>query len=75
LAQDVDGVKIAVTEAVAVWHACKATEPDLLWRLVEKPGTGDVCRQLRLQTAEQLGGRLVVNACMQPGERQQALRV
>ena len=64
-----------MTETVAVWHACNATKQDLLSRFVEKPGTGDVCRQLRLQTAEQLGGRLVVNACMQPGERQQALRV
>ena len=63
-----------MTETVAVRHASNAIEHDLLYRFVEKPGTGNVCRQTRLQPAE-LGGRLVVNACMQPGERQQALRV
>jgi hypothetical protein len=42
-------------------------------RNLEKPDTDDVCRQPRLQTAE-LMGRLVMNACMQPGECLQALR-
>jgi hypothetical protein len=73
LAQDVDGVEIAVTETVDVWHACEATEQDLLYRFVQKPDTVEVCRQLRLQTDE-LAARLAVNACMQPRERQQALR-
>src|SRR6516162_2337791 len=62
-----------MTETVAVCHACKAPEQDLLQRFVEKPGTGDVCRQPRLQPVE-LAGSLAVNACMEPGERLQALR-
>jgi hypothetical protein len=62
-----------MTETVTFRHACKATKQNLLERFVEKPSTGDVCRQPRLQTAE-LVGRLRVNACMQPGECLQALR-
>ena len=42
---DVDGVEVAVTQAVASWQFCEAAEQDLLSRFVEKLGTGDVCRQ------------------------------
>jgi hypothetical protein len=45
LAQDVDGVKIAVTEAVAFWYLCKEAEQNLFSRFVEKAGAGDVCCQ------------------------------
>jgi hypothetical protein len=73
LPQDIDRVEIAMTETVALRHVCKATEQDLPSRFVENLGTGDVCRQPRLQTAE-LAGRMGMNASMQPGEYLQAVR-
>jgi hypothetical protein len=53
-----------VVQAIAIRHLCEAAEQDLLSRLVEKHGSGDVRGQPNLQAAE-LVRRMGMNACMQ----------
>lgn len=67
LTQNVHGMEIAVTQAIAIRHILEAHKQDLLPRLIERLGSGDIRCQPTLQAAE-LVRRVRMNACMQVRE-------
>jgi hypothetical protein len=56
-----------MAQAIAIRHLCEAAEQDLLPRLVEKHGSGDIRCEPYLQAAE-LVRRVSMNAAMQARE-------
>ena len=68
VAQDVDGMKIAVAQALAVRHVGETAEQGHPARRVQKFGPGDVRREPQLEAAE-LERRVGMNARLQARAR------